>query len=40
MACIVVVDASITLWIERGMKDGRDWILGEASAYLKQGFAA
>lgn len=40
MACIVAVDASVTIWIEGGMKEDLGEILGEACARLRAGFAA
>lgn len=40
MACIVAVDASVTTWIEGGMREDLERILIEASAHLRSGFAA
>lgn len=40
MACIVAVDASVTTWVEGGMREDLERILIEASAYLRGGFAA
>jgi AcrR family transcriptional regulator len=40
MACIVAVDASVTMWVEGGMKEDLGEILGVASDQLRAGFAA
>jgi AcrR family transcriptional regulator len=40
MACIVAVDASVTIWVEGGMKEDLAQVLAEATAHLRRGFAA
>jgi hypothetical protein len=39
-ACIMVVDAGITTWIEGGMREELSEILAEGAGHLRQGFAA
>jgi len=39
-ACIMVVDAAITSWIEGGMREDLAAILSEGADHLRQGFAA
>jgi AcrR family transcriptional regulator len=38
-ACIMVIDAGITTWIEGGMSDDLTETLAEGAAHLRQGFA-
>lgn len=38
-ACIMVVDAAVTTWIEGGMRDDLDSILVEGAEHLRRGFA-
>lgn len=38
-ACIMVVDAGITTWIEGGLRDDLGSILAEGAAHLRRGFA-
>jgi AcrR family transcriptional regulator len=38
-ACIMVVDTSVTAWIEGGMTDDLDRILAEGTDHLRRGFA-
>lgn len=40
MACIIAVDASITTWIEGGMKADLRRVLAQASDHLREGFAS
>lgn len=39
-ACIMVVDAGVTTWIEGGMQEDLDAILAEGAELLRRGFAA
>lgn len=39
-ACIMVVDAAITSWIEGGMRESLASILSDGADHLRQGFAA
>lgn len=38
-ACIMVVDAAITTWIESGMREDLDAVLAEGAEHLRRGFA-
>jgi hypothetical protein len=39
-ACIMVVEAGVTTWIEGGMQEDLDAILAEGAELLRRGFAA